>query len=205
MTLAPLLARIILSALLLLPAPAGAAAAGGLPEERFFEGDYYDYILAVEVIDGKELKPADNPVEAYLKAARAGLNDAKELLARSSEEEILAAGRGEYVETCGCVCIQADAVTAFQDARSVMFRCVYAWILLQDPAGRPKPEQREAARVLLGELREFFGWDAPTLERVSTRVGTLLQEVLTAREAREHVRQGLDPKEEAAAKALEKQ
>ena len=94
--------------------------------------------------------------------------------------------------------------SAFVSAKRAMFRCTYAWMLIQK-AGQPvTPEQNKQARELLGSVRAFFGWDKPSLDRMAARTGSLLQEMLTAREAREIVSQGIDPKEAAAAKALER-
>ena len=94
--------------------------------------------------------------------------------------------------------------SAFGPAKRAMFHCTYAWMLLQRPGQPATSEQTSRARETLGSIRAFFEWDKPSLDRMATRIGGLLQDVLTAREAREIVRQGIDPKEAAAAKALEK-
>jgi hypothetical protein len=93
---------------------------------------------------------------------------------------------------------------AFGAAKRAMFCCIYAWMLIQEPGRAVTPDQRGQARELLGSVRSFFDWDKPSLDRMAAKAGGLLQDVFTAREARESVSQGIDPNEAAAAKALEK-
>jgi hypothetical protein len=98
----------------------------------------------------------------------------------------------------------ASPDAAFGLAKRAMFRCTYAWMLLQRPGQTVAPELNEQARELIGRVRVYFDWDKPALDRVAARTGGLLHEVITAREAREIVSRGIDPKEAAGAKALEK-
>ena len=153
-----------------------SALAAGVPEARFFNRDASDYALAAEII-GHGVPHVT--LDATLDAAAGETLEAERL--RASEPD-----------------------SAFGPAKRAMFRCVYAWMLIQR-AGQPAtPEQTSRAREILGRLRTFFEWDKPSLDRIAAGIGGLLQDVLTAREAREIASQGIDPKEAAAAKALEK-
>ncbi len=100
---------------------------------------------------------------------------------------------------------QSAPERAFEVAKRAMFQCIRAWMRLQNPAQARTPEQETSARVTLGELRGFFGWDKERLDAAVAGIGDILDDVLTAKDAREIIsRQGVDPKEEAAARALEK-
>ena len=153
-----------------------SALAAGVPEERFFSQDTSDYALAAETT-GRSVPHIT--LDAALDAAGSALLEAERLRASSPD-------------------------AAFGPAKRAMFHCVYAWMLIQKPGQQATPEQNVRARETLGRVRAFFEWDKPSLDSMAARVGALLQEVLTAREAREAVSRGLDPKEAAAAKALEK-
>ena len=152
------------------------ALAAGVPEARFFSQDNSDYVLAAEVLkdDGRDMSP-----DVTLTIVKSEISQAEQLRASSPE-------------------------SAFDLAKRAMFRCTYVWILIRKPGQRITPDQLGQARELLGSVRAFFDWDKPSLDRIAARTGGLLQEVITAREARESVSQGIDPKEDAAAKALEK-
>jgi len=121
----------------------------------------------------------DSSLDAALDAARRALLEAERLRASSPD-------------------------SAFGLAKRAMFHCTYVWMLIQKPGQPVTPDQRGQAREFLGGVRAFFDWDKPSLDRVAATTGALLQEVLTAREARAVVSQGIDPKEAAAAKAMEK-
>jgi hypothetical protein len=150
--------------------------AAEVTEARFFSQDTSDYTLAAEVLKNNDQGAA---LDAVLDAARSEILEAGRLRASSPD-------------------------SAFALAKRAMFRCTYAWMLILKPGQQIRPEQQEQARELLGGVRDFFDWDKPSLDRMAARAGGLLQEVLTAREAQEIVSQGIDPKEAAAAKALEK-
>ena len=127
---------------------------------------------------------------------------AAEVLKYGDLDATLAAARSEILEADRLRVSSPDA--AFALAKRAMFRCTYAWMLIRKPGQPVAPEQREHAGELLGAVRVFFDWDKPALDRMAARTGGVLYEVITAREAREIVSQGIDPKEAAAAKALEK-
>jgi hypothetical protein len=126
---------------------------------------------------------------------------ASEVLKDSGLEATLASARNEMLEADRLRASLPDA--AFALAKRAMFRCTYAWMLIQRPEQTLAPEQTGQARELLGSVRVFFDWDKAALDRMAAGTGSLLQDVLTAREARESVARGIDPKEAAAAKALE--
>ena len=127
---------------------------------------------------------------------------AAEVLKDSGLDAALAAARSAVLEAERLR--ESSPDLAFGLAKRAMFHCIYAWMLIQKPGQPVMPEQNGQARELLGSLRAFFDWDKPSLDRIAAKTGDLLQEVITAREAREIVMQGIDPKEAAAAKALEK-
>ena len=152
-----------------------SALAAGVPEERFFSQDTSDYALAAETA-GHGIPHA--VLDAALDAAESKIREAEQLRASLPD-------------------------AAFAPAKGALFHCIYAWMLIQQPRQQATPEQNGRARETLGRIRAFFEWDKSALDRVAARIGGLLQDVLTAREARESVRQGIDPREAAAAKALE--
>ena len=153
-----------------------SALAAGVPEALFFSQDTADYILAAEVLKDSDQSVALN---VTLAAAKRDILAAERLRASSPEQ-------------------------AFDLAKRAMFRCTYAWMIVQKPGHPVAPEHNGQAREVLGSVRAFFDWDKPSLDRVAARTGGLLQEVLTAREARAIVSRGIDPKEAAAAKSLGK-
>ena len=127
---------------------------------------------------------------------------AAEVIKDSGLDTALDAARRELLEAERLRAASPDS--AFGLAKRAMFRCTYAWMLIQKPGSPVAPEQREQARQLLGSVRTFFAWDKSSLDRMAAKAGVLLQDVFTAREARDIVSQGIDPKEAAAAKAMEK-
>ncbi|MDR2696614.1 MAG: hypothetical protein LBC79_09595 [Deltaproteobacteria bacterium] len=153
-----------------------SALAAGVPEARFFSQDASDYTLAAETIGHGAPHAA---LDTALDAAESEIREAERLRASSPG-------------------------TAFGQAKRAMFHCIYAWMLIQKAGRSAAPEQNGRARESLGRIRAFFEWDKPSLDRMAARTGGVLQEVLTAREAREIVSQGIDPREAAAARALEK-
>jgi hypothetical protein len=127
---------------------------------------------------------------------------AAEVLKDSGLDAALAAVESAIQEAEDLRASSPDA--AFGLAKRAMFHCTYAWLLIRQPGQTVAPERDEQARELLGRVRVYFDWDKPGLDRVAARTGALLHEVITAREAREIVSRGIDPKEAAGAKALEK-
>jgi len=126
---------------------------------------------------------------------------AAEILNDSSLDAALGAAGRELLEADRLR--DSSPESAFGQAKRAMFRCVYAFMLIQQSGQQVTVEQNKQVRELLGSVRAFFEWDKPSLDTMAARAGALLQDVLTARDARGIVSQGIDPKEAAAAKAME--